>query len=46
MQRLASMLLFVATLSLSGCGAEDRVAPYTPPPPDCPEADDYLAPLY
>ncbi len=40
------MLLFVATLSLSGCGAEDRVAPYTPPPPDCPEADDYLAPLY
>lgn len=28
------------------CGADDRVAPYSAPPPDCPEADDYLAPLY
>lgn len=28
------------------CGAEDRVAPYTPPPPACPKADDYLQPLY
>ncbi len=45
-QRLTPMLSIIAAFSLSGCGAEDRLAPYTPPPPNCPEADDYLAPLY
>lgn len=35
-----------ASLPLSGCGADDRLAPYTAPPPACPEADDYLQPLY
>ncbi len=33
-------------LSLTSCGAGDAVAPYSEPPPRCPEADDYLAPLY
>jgi len=42
---LLAVTLLVVTLGL-GCGAEDRVAPYSPPPPDCPEADDYLQPLY
>ena len=28
------------------CDAEGIKAPYTPPPPACPEADEYLAPLY
>lgn len=31
---------------LTACGANDVDAPYTPPPPDCPEVDDYLAPLF
>lgn len=29
-----------------GCGAGDTIAPYTPPPPSCPEVDDYLGELY
>ena len=47
MQRALAGVLFTAALgSQLGCGADDRLAPYTPPPPDCPEADDYLQPLY
>ena len=38
-------LVPIVVLAFS-CGADERVAPFTPPPPDCPEADDYLAPLY
>jgi hypothetical protein len=45
------MPLVVACACLFGmagqaCGAEDEVAPYTPPPPPCREADDYLQTLY
>lgn len=40
---LTALTLIACTLA---CGAEDRVAPYTAPPPACPEADDYLQPLY
>lgn len=39
-------IAIAALLALSACGADDDVAPYTPPPPNCPEADEYLADLY
>lgn len=41
-------VLALSTLAapLVSCGADDRLAPYSAPPPDCAEADDYLAPLY
>jgi len=38
--------LVVALVLASACGGDGEVAPYTPPPPECPEVDDYLRPLY
>ncbi|MCC6621162.1 MAG: hypothetical protein IT385_07900 [Deltaproteobacteria bacterium] len=41
----ARALVFAVAL-VSACGGDGEVAPYTPPAPDCPEADDFLQPLY
>jgi hypothetical protein len=37
--------LLALALALA-CGADDRLAPYSAPPPACPRADDYLVELY
>jgi len=38
------MASIIATLG--ACGASDVDAPYSAPPPDCPEVDDFLQPLF
>lgn len=43
--RIAVAVALCASLA-SACGAGERLAPYTPPPPECPGIDDYLADVY